>query len=167
MEPVRECKLGVKYSNYYLDFLNGIKNQMIGSGFVNSSEKFIQLENEWILPGSNSGRGIKSIVVSEEDSHIFLSDFNNESIIELNESGEMIFEFPLTIEGKEFEMVFISPEILVVNCFGEWRGLGECKLFFFKRQKFSPFLKIEKIVLKFRYPSRMNKTCLQHKIYQQ
>ena len=108
----------------------------------------IQFENEWNLPESKKDRRIDSIVVNHKDNHLFLADFSNGSILEMKESGEIVFELILKDEkGKKFhphEMTFISSEILGVNC-RSW-GWEEKKHFFLERTSFSPFLKIKKII---------------------
>ena len=144
IKPVRKCELEVKFSNYWLQFLQGLKNQMIGSVSLNFPRNLVKLENEWNLPGSNL-YSIESILVTQEDNHIFLADSSSCSIIELTESGELISQCRLIYKGKKFyplEMVLSSSEILVVICFLWW---GEKKLLFLERKKFSPFLEIKKI----------------------
>ena len=147
-EPLTEWQLQMEFSHYWQQFLKKLQNEMIGLGSLYSSDNFLQFENEWNLPRSNTRRWITSVVVSDKDYHIFLADYSNGSIIELKESGEFVNEVILKDDkGKTFPasgLFFNSSEILGVNCVsGE-----EEKLFFFEREKCSPFLKINKIINK-------------------
>ena len=62
------------------------------------------------LAESNTDRRISSLVVSDEDHHLFLTDFLSGSIIEMTESGEFVGELELKGEkGEKFwpkEMFF-------------------------------------------------------------
>ena len=147
-EPLRKLHLRMEFSKFWQKFLQELQNKMIGFGSLDYSDNFIQFENEWNLPESNTDRHIHSIVVNPKDNHLFLADSSNCSIIEMKESGEFVFELILKDEnGNKFfphEMIFISSEILGVKCVS-W-GWKEGKIFFLERQKFSPFLKIKKIM---------------------
>ena len=113
---------------------------MIGFGSLNYSDNFIQLENEWNLPESNTDRIIQSIVVNPKD-NLFIAVHLNRSIIEMKESGEFIFELILKDEnGNKFlphEMTFISSEILGVKCV--WGYYEEGKIFFWRDKNFLHF----------------------------
>ena len=106
----------MEFSDFWQKFLQEVQNKMIGFGSLDYSDNFIQFENEWNLPESNTDRSIQSIVVSYKDNHLFLAEYSNCSIIEMKESGEFVFELILKDEkGNKFhphEMIFISPEIL-------------------------------------------------------
>ena len=147
-EPLRKLHLREEFSDFWKKFLQEVQNKMIGFGSLDYSDNFIQFENEWNLPESNTHRHIESIVVNPRDNHLFLAEFSNCSIIEMKESGEFVFELILKDEnGNKLipnEMTFISSEILGVVCAsGSWE---EKKIFFLERQKFSPFLEIKKIM---------------------
>ena len=138
----------MEFSEFSKKFLQELQNKMIGFGSLDYSDNFIQFENKWNLPESNTDRIIQSVVVNHKDNHLFLADGSNCSIIEMKESGEFVFELILKDEnGNKFfphEMTFISSEILGVVCGSEdWK---EEKIFFLERQKFSPFLEIKKII---------------------
>ena len=145
-EPLRKLHLRMEFSDFWQKFLQELQNKMIGCGSLDYSDNFIQFENEWNLPESNTDRLIHSIVVNHKDNHLFLADCLNPSIIEMKESGEFVFELILKDEnGNKFiphEMFFISSEILGVKCrSGGWQ---EEKIFFLERKQFSPFLKNKK-----------------------
>ena len=147
-EPLRKLHLRMEFSEFWQKFLQELQNKMIGFGSLDYSDNFIQLENQWNLPKSNLHRSIQSIVVNPKDNHLFLADFSNGSITEMKESGKFVFELILKDEnGNKFhpnDMTFISSEILGVICVTmDWE---EGKIFFFERQKISPFLKIKKII---------------------
>ena len=148
-EPLRELQLRMEFSDFWKEFLLELPNKMIGSGSLDFSDDFIQLENEWNLPKSNTHRHILSIVVSHKDNHLFLAEHLNRSIIEMKETGEFVCELILKDEkGNKFfpqEMAFISSEMLWVVC-GSW-GWKEAKIFCLERKRFSPFLEIKKSII--------------------
>ena len=149
-EPLREMNLRVEYSDLWQKFLENLETEKIGFGILDFVVNSIEIETEWNLSESNTDRRIRSLVVSDEDHHLFLADHSNFSIVEMTESGEFVGELKLKGEnGEEFqprEMFFDSPQILGVNC---WRDGGrEEYLIFLERKKFPCFLKIQKIIEK-------------------
>ena len=147
-EPLREMNLRVEYSDLWQKFLENLETEKIGFGILDFVVNSIEIETEWNLPESNTYRQISSLVVSDEDHHLFLVDNRNGSIVEMTESGEFVGELKLKGEnGEEFrpkEMFFDSCQILGVNC----RGAGGEYLIFLERKKFPCFLKIQKIIEK-------------------
>ena len=137
-EPLRKLHLRMEFSEFSKKFLQELQNKMIGFGSLDYSDNFIQFENKWNLPESNTDRIIQSVVVNHKDNHLFLADGSNCSIIELKESGEFVFELIVLKDenGNKFhphEMTFISSEILGVVCGSEdWK---EEKIFFFGETK--------------------------------
>lgn len=93
------------------------------------------------MPKSKS---ISSIIVSENDQHVFISDYENQSLTEIDEDGKIVIEFSLTHIGngqfKPLDICSVSAHTFVV-C-----GEGEKKMLFFKRVKISPFLELKKII---------------------
>ena len=150
-EPLRKMELRVEYSDLWQKFLENLVTEKIGFGILDFVVNSIEIETEWNLPESNTHRcrWILSLVVSDEDHHLFLADILNDSIVEMTESGEFVGELELKRENGEKllprEMFFDSPQILGVNCWGV--GGGEY-LIFLERKKFPCFLKIQKIIEK-------------------
>ena len=151
-EPLRKMELGVEYSDLWQKFLENLQTEKIGFGILDFAVNSIEIETEWNLPESNTDRWIRSLVVSDEDNHLFLADDSNCSIVELTESGEFVGELKLIGEkGEKFEpteMFFDSSEILGVNCWGVGREWGEGYLIFLERKKCPCFLQIIKIIKK-------------------
>ena len=139
-EPLREMKLEVKFSDLWEKFLENLQTEKIGFGILDFADNSIEIETEWNLLESNTDRWITSLVVSDEDHHLFLADSSNGSIVELTESAELVGELKLKGEkGEEFlprEMFFDSSKIWGINCWGE----GEEYLIFLERKKFPCFL---------------------------
>ena len=161
-EPVRIFQLRMKFSDYWLQFFEELKKEIIGSGFLEYSYDSIQFENEWDLPDFHGYRLISSIIVSEKDNHVFLADKWNCSVVEWKESGEFVGELNLRLAKDSFdpqEMFFSSSEILGVNCrVHSFRPAGsfndfEEALIFLEREKIPPFLKMKKIIYKKRQSS--------------
>ena len=149
-EPLIKMELRVGYSDLWQKFLKNLETEKIGFGILDFVVNSIEIETEWNLPESNTDRWIWSLVVSDEDHHLFLADNWNGSIVELTESGEFVGELKLKGENEEefqpTEMFFDSSQILGVNC---WREGGrEEYLIFLERKKFPCFLKIQKIIKK-------------------
>ena len=144
-EPLMEWRLEMKYSDIWEKFLQIFLTIKIGSGSLYSSQYFLQFENQWNLPGSNTNRWINSILVGDNNKNIFLADNTNCSIIKLKQSGELVCELILKDEKGETltpkEMFLSSPGIFGVNC---WQCGGE-KLIFLEKKKVSP-LKIQNII---------------------
>ena len=151
-EPLREWKLRVKYSDLWQKFLENLQTEKIGFGILDFAVNSIEIETEWNLLGSNKDRRIRSIVFSDEDNHLFLSDNLNCLIVEFTESGELVGELKLKGEkGEELwptEMFFNSSKIWGVNCWGK----REEYLIFLERKNFSFFLQIIKIIKKEKTP---------------
>ena len=152
-EPLRKMELRVKYSDLWQEFLENLETEKIGFGILDFVVNSIEIETEWNLPGSNTDRRIWSLVVSDEDHHLFLVDHSNYSIVEMTESGEFVGELKLKGENGEKlrprEMFFDSSQIFGVNCRG-WgkEGRWEEYLIFLERKKFPCFLQIQKIIKK-------------------
>ena len=149
-EPLRKMELRVEYSDLWQEFIENLQTEKIGFGILGFTVNSIEIETEWNLPGLNTPRWIESLVVSDEDNHLFLADHQNRSIVELTESGELVNELELKGEkGEKFwpmEMFINSSKILGVNCRGEG---SEEYLIFLERKKNFPFvLQIIKIIKK-------------------
>ena len=145
-------ELRFEYSDLWQKFFENLETEKIGCGILDFADDFIKIETEWNLPESNTDRRrwITSLVVSDEDHHLFLADFLNCSIVEMTESGEFVGEFELKGENvgklRPTEMFFDSSQILGVNC--RRVGVVEEYLIFLERKKFSCFLQIQKIIKK-------------------
>lgn len=109
--------------------------------------KELRPDGEWNLPRGSEPRMIRSIHIDEKDNHVFLVDYENDSIIELNERGEIRTEFRFDDQNNEghflftsFDICSISPDILVV-C---GKDSDEGKMVFLEREQNPPFLKVKK-----------------------
>ena len=149
-EPLIKWTLRVKYSDSWQEFLENLETEKIGFGILDFAVNSIEIETEWNLPESNTDRGITSLVVSDEDHHLFLADNLNNSIVEMTESGEFVGELELKGQNGEklrpTEMFFDSSQILGVNC--QRAGVVEEYLIFLERKKIPCFLQIKNIIKK-------------------
>lgn len=94
-------------------------------------------------------RIIQSIYIAKDD-HIFLSDLENQSIIELNEHKEILTECRFDENNFFFQpndVELISLNILVACGLGKDPcGMLEGKIIFLERKKIRPHLKVKKII---------------------
>lgn len=126
---------------------------MTSSAACHKAAQKLEKVEEWnLLPGLKP-RWIESIHVTEDDNHTFVCDWGNQSLIELNELGEVVTEFLFCDEKNRtlfpfffpVDMCSVSPGLLVV-C-GVVRGCPEKgKFVFFERLRRPPFLKVKEII---------------------
>ncbi|CAE1303672.1 TRIM56 [Acanthosepion pharaonis] len=103
----------VTFPKWCHDSLESLKKEII-----DWTSGHLQLESECPLQGSNPSL-ISSIVASDEDNHVFVGDWDSESILEFRDSGELVGQFPLTDGGEGFrpwDMCRLPEDILVVCC---------------------------------------------------
>lgn len=142
--PEEKAKLVVAFPTWCHDSLNMLEEEMVELMVETSTRRNLEFEKEWNVPGSNLD--ISSILISEEDAHVFVGDWENKCIKEFRESGELLQKCSLSDGGKKLSpqsMCFIPDDIIVV-C-GEFPAT-EKKLFFLQRKKCRPFLEKQKTV---------------------
>ncbi|CAE1272264.1 TRIM56 [Acanthosepion pharaonis] len=104
----------VTFPKWCHDSLESLKKEMIEWTVETSGH--LQLEGECHLHGSNL-HIISSIVAVDEDNHVFVGDWNGDSIQEFDESGQLVGQCRLTDGGEGFcpmDICRLSEDILVV-----------------------------------------------------
>lgn len=142
--PEEKAKLVMTFPSWCHDSLHKLENEMVHLMIETSTRRNLEFEKDWNVSGSNLD--ISSILISEEDGHVFVGDWENKCIKEFHESGEFLRKCSLSDGEKKLSpqsMCFIPDDIIVV-C-GEFPAT-EKKLFFLQRKKYHPFLEKQKAI---------------------
>lgn len=144
LTPVEKGHLVVTFPEWCHRSLNQLKKVVADFTVETWPPRNLELERECQLPGSNLV--IFSIVVSDDDGHIFIADWDDRLIVELSESGEVVGQILFRDTEEKFyprDMCCLSEDIVVVcGCLRDRGG----RLLFWARKKSPPFLEKEKII---------------------
>ncbi|CAE1258960.1 unnamed protein product [Acanthosepion pharaonis] len=94
--PLEEGHFVVTFPEWCQRSLNQLQKEIVD--FKTWPPRELELQIECRLQDSNLG-SIESIAVSDEDSHVFVVDGDDDSIKEFGETGEFVGHCPLRFEG--------------------------------------------------------------------